>query len=138
MTGTKLPLPEILQDLHQLAVRILSGARSLSQLLDVLNADQVKLVTDSAESIMEELKPALSHDTPGELNPIETKKCRHDIRNQLAVIRGFTDLMLMECPEDHAVCSTLEDLMDCSDKMVEDLEQVCNKSPEGPQDPFAS
>lgn len=138
MTGTKPPLPEILQDLHQLAHRILSGTRSLSQHLDVLNPDQVKLVTDSAESIMREMEPALAHNNPGEPNPIETKKSRHDIRNQLAVIRGFADLMYMESPEGHPVCPILEEIMDCSDKMVEDLEQVCNKSADGPSDPFAS
>jgi len=139
MTETKPSLPEILQDLQQLANRILLGARSLTQFQDVLKDDQVKLVLDSAEDIIRQLEPALAHNDPNSENPVETKKCRHDIRNQLAVIRGFTDLMAMECPDDHPAASLLEDLMNCSDKMVEDLEQVVGKSPEeGPQDPFAS
>lgn len=114
MSATLLPA------LRQLAVQMQQLGDHLPPFSAVLGAENVAYVRDTSVAMVRKLDEL---STKGG-NPLQDKDVRHDLRNQVAVVKGFSDLMRMELPAGHAVVPSVRQLIAVSDQFVIALDTV--------------
>jgi len=125
MSATLLPA------LRQLAVQMQQLGDHLPPFSSVLGAENVAYVRDTSGAMIRKLDELAK----GDGNPLQDKDVRHDLRNQVAVVKGFSDLMRMELPAGHAVVPSVRQLIAVSDQFIAALDTVrCadEKSPTHP------
>ncbi len=76
----------------------------------------------SADQMHQRLLEIASHDSAEQESRLRDREVRHDFRNILASVRGFTDLILMEEDVPENLATGLKEICDCSNKFVEWLD----------------
>jgi signal transduction histidine kinase len=115
------PLPVLLD----LSERILELARELAGSATEFGPDgpeMFRFVEKSSEQMHQRLVKIASSEPEQQGNQLRDREVRHEFRNILASVRGFTDLILMEqgIPED--LVSGLKGICGCSNQFVEWLD----------------
>lgn len=108
--------------LRQLAIDLRSASDHLAKGAADLGAENVEFVVNAAvdlESVMAELAGR-----GGAENPLESRELRHDLRNKVAIVKGFSDLMLMDADPAGPWASLLNRLMQLSDHYVDLLDTM--------------
>lgn len=132
MISTNHPQSEILHTLNQLALQICQRVQDLSTHSALLDPEQLTHISESAQAVKAGVDTSAGA-------TLDNKETRHDIRNQLAVIRGFSDLLQLENPPSHPATPILEDLISYCDEMVTSLDALTEASGDHKvQDPFAN
>ena len=72
------------------------------------------------ESIHNLMRESLS--SPDNGNLLLDREIRHDLRNRVAVVKGFSDLMRMEAPDDHPSARVLDQIIGRSREFVDLLD----------------
>lgn len=67
--------------------------------------------------------------TPESPDPLGSRELRHDLRNKVAVVKGFSDLMRMDLSPNHRWANLLDRLIMLSDQFVEVLDSARDRSP---------
>lgn len=131
------PLPVLLD----LSGRILELARELAGSVTEFGPDgpeMFKFVEKSSEQMHQRLVKIASSEPKQQENQLRDREVRHEFRNILASVRGFTDLILMEqgIPED--LVSGLKEICGCSNQFVEwlDAEKAAALGQLGEQNPL--
>jgi hypothetical protein len=114
MSATLLPA------LRQLAVQMQQLGDHLPPFAAVLGADNVAYVRDSSGSLVRMVEELAGRGG----NPLQDKEVRHDLRNLVAVVKGFSDLMRMDLPASHAVSPSVRQLISLSDQFIAALDTV--------------
>lgn len=115
-----------LLQLRQLSTDLRGAGDLLAHGSAELGEDNVEFVVNAAvdlESIMNELTQRA-----GAENPLESRQLRHDLRNKVAIVKGFSDLMQMDASPSGPWAGILARLMDVSDKFVDLLDTVKDHS----------
>ena len=89
-----------LAQLSQLTIQIHSAALDLTSYESFFGAENTGFVLEGAQSMMVALQDILRSSEPETL--LGGREIRHDFRNKLAVVKGFSDLMKMDLPESHS------------------------------------
>tara|TARA_R110002096_G_scaffold206192_10_gene392388 strand:- start:6255 stop:6581 length:327 start_codon:yes stop_codon:yes gene_type:complete len=96
----------------------------------MLGDEHITYVREAAMGMLQKLHAMMhacvSMSTNGQevVNPLENKDERHDMRNQVAVVRGFSDLMLMDVPPGHQSAQILDHLRNLADSYCGVLDQI--------------
>ncbi len=117
-----------LHQLSQLTVQIQSASQDLVGYEIFFGEDNVDYVQSGAESMMAAIQGLLADDNG--VNLLADREIRHDLRNKVAVVKGFSDLMKMDLPESHSANGMLERLTSRCSEFIVILDRV--KSEEGP------
>lgn len=124
------PVPPILHQLWNLSSQIHQTSDYLPHHRALLGDEHIAYVRDAALGMLQKLHAMMhscvSMSSNGQeiVNPLENKEERHDMRNQVAVVRGFSDLMLMDAPEGHQASQILEHLRNLADSYCSVLDQI--------------
>ncbi len=124
------PVPPILHQLWNLSAQIQHTGDYLPPHRELLGDEHITYVRDAAVGMLQKLQAMMQHcvalATTGQpvTNPLENKDERHDMRNQIAVVRGFSDLMLMDVPHGHQAGAILVHLRDLADHYCQVLDQI--------------
>lgn len=110
----------VLPSLQQLTAQMRQLGEHLPPFTGVLDADNIAFVRYTSAAIVKSLETLAAK--PG--NPLEDRDVRHDLRNQVAVVKGFADLMMMDIPSSHAVAPSLKQLGILADQFVTQLDSV--------------
>ena len=130
MTTAQPQIPVSIQQLAQLVQQMQQMGEYLPPFEAVLTAENVAFVRDGATDLAHKLhnmwQSCLTSVGPDGTapNPLECKDLRHDLRNNVAVVRGFSDLMMMDVPEGHQITPVLDHLRVLSDQFVQVLDAV--------------
>ncbi|MEM1294207.1 MAG: hypothetical protein AAGH89_02510 [Verrucomicrobiota bacterium] len=115
-----------LRQLAQLSIQVQTGAKDLVGYELLLGEENISYVHSGAESMVETVQNLIrccgSNGSEG--NPLMSQDVRHDLRNQVAVVKGFTDLMKMDLPAEHTVQSMLGGLSSKTKEFVEVLDSI--------------
>lgn len=116
----------LLRDLAQVAIQVQADAQNLIGHELLLNEENIGYVRFGASSLLESvhnlMRSSLQPQSPGE--PLLDREIRHDLRNKVAVVKGFSDLMRMDSPEDHQVSRVLDGIIERSRQFVEVLDNA--------------
>jgi hypothetical protein len=99
---------QTVRQLAQLAVFIQASASELSGYEMFFGAENVSYIREGAGRMVRMVGEALG--TSLEKGPGMNKEQRHDLRNHVAVVKGFSDLILMDLPSEHSARYQLEEL----------------------------
>jgi len=128
-----------LRELAQLAIQIQTGSQDLTSYELVLGDANISYVQIGAAQILQTvhnlMRASITTDT--NVNPLFTRDVRHNLRNQIAVVKGFSDLMKMDLPENHPAQSKLSRIGDRAMQFVEVLDFI-KETAENAQLPMAS
>ncbi len=115
----------------------LSHLRSMAEQLDLLSghlvpfaeeldADNVQFVRGAAEALVKELEAmeARASVSGWEQHPLSDREARHDVRNRIAVVSGFSDLMLMDVSGTHVTAAPLRELRSIAGEFVKELDAL--------------
>jgi len=108
-----------LHSLAEIASRIRASSFCLEHSDESLDPENVGFVVDTARSMDEQLNSSAESS-----DPLQSKELRHDLRNLVSVIRGFSDLMRMEVTEGGPEAQALDEIVELSDRFVSELDQV--------------
>lgn len=123
-------IPNSLQQLAQLAQVLQQHASVLSAYRADFGSEHIGYVIDTSASILGKLQnmmqSCLAAVPPGGVarNPMVCKDARHDMRNLIAVVKGFSELMQMDGGPSHPADQNLQSLRTLSDQFVQILDQV--------------
>ncbi len=112
-----------------LSERILSLAAKLKGFASEFGPDgpeMFEFVEKSSNQMYQRLTDIALHDGEEQASHLSDREVRHDFRNILASVRGFTDLILMEEGIPEGALEGLREICDCSNQFVEwlDAEKV--------------
>ena len=133
MSPTQPQIPQSIQQLAQLVQQMQQMAEYLPPFESILTQENIAFVHDGATDLAQKLhnmwQACITSVGPNGSapNPLECKDLRHDLRNNVAVVRGFSDLMLMDVPTGHEVIPVLDHLRVLSDHFVSILDSVKNE-----------
>ncbi len=142
MTPTNDPVPPILYQLWNLSAQIQQTAEHLPQYQQQLGEEHIAYVREASYGILQSLhgmmQSCVAMATEGKtvVNPLEDREGRHDMRNQIAVVKGFSDLMMMDVDRSHPAMQVLDHLRTLSDQYCSLLDSV--KSPDSGVSMFAA
>ena len=114
-----------LAGLLDLSERILMLTGELKDSASEFGADgseMFEFVEKSADQMSKRLAEIAANEADQQGNHLRDREVRHDFRNMLASIRGFTDLILMEEGIADNLVAGLKEICDCSTQFVEWLE----------------
>ena len=114
----------VLPTLRQLTVQMRQLGDHLPPFAGVLDPENIAYVRDTSTAIITVLDGLAAQ--PG--NPLEDREVRHDLRNQVAVVKGFSDLMMMDITPSHTVAPALKQLGALADQFVAQLDTVRQES----------
>ncbi len=114
-----------LRRLAQLAIQVQTGARELIGYELLLGDENVGYVHTGACSMVDSIQNLMRTEAAADGdNPLFSQDVRHDLRNQVAVVKGFSDLMRMDLPVNHTVHHMLERLTLRTAEFVEILDSI--------------
>ena len=120
-------IPHALHQLTGLTQQMQQHSTVLPPFTADFGAEHIGYVVDTSASILDKLQnimqSCLSAGSPI-ANPLENKEIRHDMRNLIAVVKGFSELMQMDVDASHPAYATLATLRTLSDQFVEVLDQI--------------
>lgn len=114
-----------LEVLLSLSARIVELAGELKGSADRFGEDGPEMfdfVDKSANQMDQHLHEIASLDPTEQESRLRDREVRHDFRNILASVRGFTDLILMEECVPENLAGGLKEICDCSNQFVEWLD----------------
>ena len=129
------PIPHVLHQLAGLAQQMQQHAAVLPPHAAEFGDEHIGYVVDTSASILEKLQnmmqSCISTATPGveAPNPMASKEIRHDMRNLIAVVKGFSELMQMDASAGHPANNSLTTLRTLSDQFVALLDDIKASSP---------
>ncbi len=114
-----------LRQLAQISIQVQTGAKELVGYELLLGEESISYVHSGAASMVESIQNLVRNSAGSpDVNPLFSQDVRHDLRNQVAVVKGFTDLMRMDLPEEHSVQEMLGDLSSKTKEFVEVLDSI--------------
>ena len=116
----------VLPSLKQLTIQMRQLGDHLPPYSGVLDPDNIAYVRDTSAALIGVLDGLAAK--PG--NPLEDREIRHDLRNQVAVVKGFSDLMMMDLTPSHIVAPALKQIGMLADQFVAQLDSVKQESGE--------
>lgn len=120
-------IPNSLHQLTALAQQMQQHAAVLPPHVADFGDEHIGYVVDTSGSILEKLQNMMQSclSAGGPIaNPLESREIRHDMRNLIAVIKGFSELMQMDANAEHPANNSLTTLRTLSDQFVEILDQI--------------
>lgn len=124
------PVPHVLHQLAGLAQQMQQHAAELPPYTSEFGDEHIGYVVESSASILSKLQnmmqSCLSAAAPGTVapNPMVNKDIRHDMRNMIAVVKGFSELMQMDAGAGHPANGSLSTLRTLSDQFVSLLDDI--------------
>ncbi|MEO0448617.1 MAG: hypothetical protein AAF191_21340 [Verrucomicrobiota bacterium] len=106
------PLPQIISELSETC----SGLGAYAPQLGEEECQHVQEACVKARAQMESLLPRLEEESD------ETRLMRHDLKNHISIVRGFSDLMLMEAVEGSSEQVLLSSILRTSDALTAQLD----------------
>ncbi len=126
-----------LHELAQVASQIQSGVTSLTDYKIMLDDENVSFVEEGASRMINRvhdlMRDTITAEDDGD--PLFCRDIRHDLRNQIAVVKGFSELIRLDLPNNHVASSTLDRISKRSRRFVEILDEARDRS-EGPMTAF--
>ena len=114
-----------LRRLSQLAIQIQAGAQDLIGYELFFGEENIGYVHTGANSMLDSVHNLMRSAVESETgNPLLSQDARHDLRNQVAIVKGFADLMKMDLPTNHPARTMLDRLTERSTDFVEILDQI--------------
>lgn len=114
-----------LRQLAQLSIQVQTEAKELVGYELLLGEENISYVHSGAASMVETIQNLIRTSSgASDANPLVSQDVRHDLRNQVAVVKGFTDLMRMDLPEEHSAQTMLGDLSAKTKEFVEVLDSI--------------
>ncbi len=110
----------LFQTLRLISVQIQQLGEHLSPFNAELGEDNTGHVRRTSASLLAALDELSAR--PGA--PFEDREVRHDLRNQIAVVKGFAELMQLEVGMAHVVSPSLRQIVLLSDEFVAALNAV--------------
>ena len=114
----------VLPTLKQLTLQMRQLGEHLPPYAGVLDPDNIAYIRDTSAALIGVLD-GLSVKSG---NPLGDRDVRHDLRNQVAVVKGFADLMMMDITPAHVVAPALKQLGVLADQFVAQLDSVKQES----------
>ncbi len=124
MSSSALPAltHRVVQQLNQLSLQILAESDGLTGYEPIFGQENVDYLRSGSHAMAGTLSE-LSHATgPEVFQQLKCREFRHTLRNRLAVVKGFADLMKMDLPANHSGyavlsrisnhCREIQDLLD--------------------------
>jgi len=99
---------QIIRQIAQLSVLLQSAAHELSDFAVFFGAENVSHIRTGAADLVRASGGLLTAHT--ETGAGLSRDLRHDLRNHVAVVKGFADLILMDLPRNHSARGMLENL----------------------------
>lgn len=114
MTANPVTIPPTLMQLGQMAYQLQQLASQLSAHHHSLDAEFVGYVQEGSANLLNKLHE-LANRCVHEQNatdPLDDRRVRHDVKNIMAVPKGFTDLLIIDIEEGHPAVNTLLSIQD--------------------------
>lgn len=130
MNPSQDPIPHVLHQLMHITTQMQQTGEHLPPYVELFGDEHIGYVRNGSKAIAETLQNMMqscitvANGGPGAANPLECKDARHDMRNQVAVVKGFSDLMLMDVDNTHPSAPVLDHLRKLSDQFVRLLDQI--------------
>ena len=124
------PIPQSLHQLAHLSQQIRQQASELPAYSRDFGGEHIRYVMDTSVSIGEKLRNiaqtclAAASSGSAPINPLVNRDVRHDMRNLIAVVKGFSELMQMDISPGHPADTALRALCKMSDEFVIVLDQI--------------
>ncbi len=115
-----------LRQLAQVTLQVQSEANELLGYELLLGEENISFVVIGAKSMVETVQNLMASSAGGngEENPLLSQDVRHDLRNQVAVVKGFSELMKMDLPSDHDMEGMLGSIGQLTRDFVEILDSM--------------
>jgi len=122
-----------LHELAQVATQIQSGVEDLSGYKPLLGDENVNYVEEGTHNMMNRVHSIMRDiiTKADDDNPLFCRDIRHDLRNQIAVVKGFSELIRLDLPNSHVASSTLDRISKRSREFVAILDEARDRA-EGP------
>lgn len=119
-----------IHELAQIASQIQSGVTDLSGYKNLLGDENVNYVEEGATNMMSRVHSIVRATITGEDedNPLFSRDVRHDLRNHIAVVKGFSELIRLDLPNSHVASACLDRISKRSRQFVEILDQARDRS----------
>jgi len=114
MTANPVTIPPTLMQLGQMAYQLQQLSGQLSSHQHSLEAEFVGYVQEGSANLLNklhELANQCMRESSG-VDPLDDRRVRHDVKNLMAVPKGFTDLLLLDIQEANPAVSLLLGIQD--------------------------
>ncbi|MFT5467501.1 MAG: signal transduction histidine kinase [Verrucomicrobiales bacterium] len=113
-----------LRDLAQVAIQVQADAQALIGFELYFGEENIGYVHFGANSMLESIHNLMRESLKSAKNGnlLLDREIRHDLRNRVAVVKGFSDLMRMEAPDDHPSAEVLDQIIKRSRHFVDMLD----------------
>ncbi|MFT5465599.1 MAG: signal transduction histidine kinase [Verrucomicrobiales bacterium] len=124
------PIPHVLHQLAGLTQQMQQHAALLPAHTAEFGDEHIGYVVDTSANILGKIQnlmqSCLNTVASGSIapNPMANKDVRHDMRNLIAVVKGFSELMQMDAAPDHPLYNTFSTLRTLSDQFVALLDDI--------------
>ena len=108
LVHTPFPPVQTVRQIAQLAVLIQAATCDLSGYEIFFGPENVSYIREGADKMVCVMGEVLA--SGGERGPDMNREQRHDLRNHVAVVKGFCDLILMDLPWEHSARFDLESI----------------------------
>lgn len=115
-----------LRDLAQVAIQVQADAQALIGFELYFGEENIGYVQFGSNSMLESIHNLMreSLSSPKNGNLLLDREIRHDLRNRVAVVKGFSDLMRMEAPDNHPSAEVLDKIINRSRDFVDMLDRA--------------
>lgn len=122
-----------LRELAQIAIQVQSDAQQLIGFELYFGEENIGYVHFGANSILESIHNLMreSLSSTSDDNLLYDQEIRHDLRNKVAVVKGFSDLMRMDVPDAHPSSPVLDQIIGRSVEFVDVLDQAKSDASSG-------
>ena len=119
-----------LRKLSELASQIRTHAQDLAGYELILGDENIFYAQSGADTVTETIQNLLraSFASSSSDSPLFTREVRHDLRNHIAVVKGFSDLMMMDVPPEHPSVATLQQVLASARDFVEVLDAAKDRA----------
>lgn len=121
LVHTPFPPVQTVRQIAQLAVLIQAATIDLSGYEIFFGPENVGYIREGADKMVRLMGEVLAGD--GERGPDMNREQRHDLRNHVAVVKGFCELILMDLPWEHSARPELESISEQCREFVRLLDE---------------
>lgn len=123
-----------MKELTHLAIRMKSVSEQLTGHELVLSDEGVSHINVASEDILQMLHNLTREAVTSDISPLLDREIRHDIRNRLAAVKGFADVMQMDLVEGHVTKPVLQEISGLGGRFDQVLDEVKEAASEPSRD----